>query len=167
MNFEAKKLRVVVICVVFIALILNIDRYVYFNVTGSLPRGIYLAVPGELHKGDYVVYDPSKIEKRLLRDRGYSDPGKPVLKQVGALENDVYTITRKLDFYINGEKKGEVIPVDAEGRFMPYSVGSFQIEKDEFLPYAPAKRSLDGRYFGPEHTSQIINKVIPICTEIW
>ena len=167
MKAEIKTAKIAAVCLAVIALILNIDRYAYVNVTGSLPRGLYLAIPGELHRGDYVIYKPSSLEKKFLAERNYSDADRVLLKQVGGIENDTYTVTRQLEFYINNERKGEIIPIDDEGRFMPYVVGCHYIRKDEFLPYAPAKRSLDGRYFGPENKSQIISKVVPIITEIW
>lgn len=154
-------------CIFFIGIVLNFDKLFYINVTSSLPRGLYMAVPGELHRGDYVIYDPSPFEKKLLEERAYTKEEQVILKQVGGLPNDSYTITRNLELYINNERKGEVFPEDQKGRSMPFVVGTHLILDDEFFPYAPAKRSLDGRYFGPEKQARIISKVIPVCTEIW
>lgn len=153
------------------------DRWFYFNTTESLPIGIYIKIPdfiltlqGREHnaikRGDYVVFIPNEETLKIALERKFINENEDTyfLKKVGGRYGDSWTVDKDYNFYLNGEYYGNVFLKDKFGNNMPIRIGSFQINKDEFLPVGEAERSFDGRYTGVVKISNIKAVVYPLFT---
>lgn len=152
-------------------------QWFYFNKTESLPLGIYVRIPNfilslqgreptTIKKGDYVVFEPNEETKKLVIERKYALAAELFLKKVGGRYGDSWTIDKDYNFYLNGEYYGNVFLKDKFGNNMPIKIGSFQINKDEFLPVGEAERSFDGRYTGVVKVSNIKAIAYPLFTGV-
>ena len=155
----------------------NEHQWFYFNKTESLPLGIYVRIPDfilslqgreptAIKKGDYVVFEPNEETKKLVVERKYAPAAELFLKKVGGRYGDSWTIDKDYNFYLNDEYYGNVFLKDKFGNNMPIKIGSFQINKDEFLPVGEAERSFDGRYTGVVKVSNIKAIAYPLFTGV-
>lgn len=150
----------------------------YYNSTGSLPKGLYIRIPfdsdltNSLMVGDYVVYEPDEASQALIRERNYLPEGIKLLKKVGAVAGE--------EFYINGDTYqcyvgvgetkryiGQVATVDHAGRFMPEVRGKHTVPEGHFFPVGNTAYSFDGRYTGPVPVKNILARVTPVFIEFW
>ena len=142
-------------------------KLVFLNVTASLPRGLYIRIPSwSLQKGDYVVYAPTPQTEELLRDRGWIGKDGFLLKKIGALAQESYTVNPATQqFSISGKYIGQAFDADREGNRVPVEYGEHIVPRGSFLPIGTAPRSFDGRYTGTVRLENIRAKVIPLITE--
>lgn len=139
----------------------------YYNETASLPRGIYLRIPAmTIERGDIVVYDPPAAVLQVAIQRGYTQHSDArLLKRVGAVAGDAYSVGDQGSFCINGEYIGQMRQTDSLDRPLPQlPQGSYTVPDGEFLPIGDTTRSFDGRYTGTVPLTSIRAVVIPIFT---
>jgi len=142
------------------------ERYCV-NLSSSVPRGLYrinTVFPTDIKHGDLVIFDPPRAAYPFVYGRGWLPTGWPLLKYVGALSGDTYTITAGR-LYIDGKNTGPVFSRDSEGKPLPFIKGTVKVKPMEFLPVSThITHSFDGRYFGAVPLSSIKGKAHPVWT---
>lgn len=149
------------------------------NRTHSLPVGLYWQVNRHPKNGDIVSFWPDDSTPfRMARERGYLIAGPynhdgrggygALLKTIAALAGDVVSITGD-GVIVNGRllANSKPLPCDNTGaplpqiRLVDYRLGEHDVLFiSEHLP-----RSFDARYFGIQHTRQIIDVLVPVI--VW
>jgi conjugative transfer signal peptidase TraF len=137
----------------------------YINLSHSVPLGLYQVIPPDnLKTGDLVVFEPPQGARFLIQQRHWLPNGWPLIKRVGALAGDSYSVIEG-SFFVNGTYVGPVYERDSEGKALPYIGGRYRVERNEFLPISThINNSFDGRYFGSVPLSSIKGKLRPIWT---
>jgi conjugative transfer signal peptidase TraF len=140
----------------------KLPKSYYLNLSPSVPLGVYrLTSLGTLAVGDLVVFDPPEGTQPYIYGRGWLPNGWPLIKYVGALAGETFSI-EGASFYINNKYKGTVYDRDDEGRTLPKITGYHTVEPGMFLPVSPYSRSFDGRYFGTVPVNSIKGKASPL-----
>ena len=152
---KINKVRLSIVLAILLVLYLG-SKFFIINVTPSLARGIYLLLPAkDIKRGDIVVFN---IPEKLKNCEYIPNYTKLLLKQVGALEDDV-VLKKDNILYINNKKYGKIYKKDNLGIDLPQIQDKeLQPNKDEFLPLATHINSFDGRYYGVIPINQIKNK---------
>jgi type IV secretory pathway protease TraF len=117
---------------------------------------------GDLSVTQLVKVQPPEPLATSLNERGYLPRGVPMLKRVLALPEQ--TVCRnRLTITVDNIATGEARERDSRGRPLPVWRGCRLIAKGEvFLMNWQSADSLDGRYFGTDHSS-VPDK---ICTAV-
>jgi len=160
-----------ILIIVFCSLLLSLQPYpahkklFYLNLSASFPRGIYLIQKfqsSDIKPGVAVIFDPPPAARLLIYGRGWLPSGWPLIKYVGAVSGDTYTVESGC-FIINGRYVGQVFNQDTEGKPLPVIKGTETVKPGEFLPVSThIPHSFDGRYFGPVAMAAIRGKAIPV-----
>jgi conjugative transfer signal peptidase TraF len=137
----------------------------YINLSHSVPLGLYQVIPPDnLKTGDLVVFEPPQGARFLIHQRHWLPNGWPLIKYVGALAGDSYSVIEG-SFFINSKYVGSVYERDSQGKALPSRGGRFIVERNTFLPVSThINNSFDGRYFGSVPLSSIKGKLSPIWT---
>ena len=140
-------------------------KILVYNHTASLPIGWYLILPyREYQVNDIVVFRPTEEIEELAVQRGWKQPGEPMLKQIGALENMTWQIADNGQFYIGSAYWGQVAEQDSNGRPLPKLCGTYTVPHGNFLPVVKNPGSFDGRYYGTMPLNNILYSVVPLIT---
>lgn len=136
-----------------------------WNVSGSVPMGLYLVRPvRQWVTNEIVVVLPHGVLAGWLADEGYLPRGVPMLKRILALPGQA-VCRREHVILIDEVEVGIAQESDRQGRPLPDWRGCRIIGGDElFLMNRQSDSSLDGRYFGPTATSDVIGRAIPVWT---
>jgi len=141
----------------------------YINTTNSEPQGIYKIVQSDsaldLKIGDYIIVEVPENMEPIVYGRGWAVPGTPLIKQVGAVAGDEYTIA-DAEFYINNRHIGTIAKIDRQGEPLPQlEQGSKIVSQGHLLAVSTHhNRSFDSRYMGEIEMSKVKTKVVPIAT---
>ena len=168
---EKKRIFIVtaIIITLFVALItapVKMPPIFIFNHTESVPTGWYIMMPvTHLEDGDIVGFDVPDEIKDLALERGWVKENDIMLKKVGAMEGETYSINNQ-QFYVKDKYIGQVIAKDGQGRPMPATeetaTGTHTVEKGCFLPITEHPFSFDGRYYGTISLQKIRFRAIKI-----
>lgn len=174
MKIDAKKKKILGFIAVFELLILlpsfgiKLPRFMYLNVTESLPLGIYLKIPGTgLRNGDIVAFRNSPDIEKLIIERDYFPEhfGRPIMLKHAAVEGTPYMIGTDRTVMVQNRYIGLMKASDSQGRPVPQQhPGKYIVPVGYFLPYTTAANSFDGRYYGPIEKENIEARVIPLFT---
>ena len=129
-------------------------QWVRVNVSPSLPLGLYRihSVQLPLTRGTLVIF--------LVP--GWSDPTRPFLKLVAALEGErVCAVGQHL--IIRDEDYGQVYDV-LDGHSIPHLEGCLVVPPGHVFLASKTDRSLDSRYYGPIAIGQISAIATPLLT---
>lgn len=135
------------------------------NTTGSEPRGVYwLSAPtgAQLKRATLVAMTVPEAFRALIKERHWTRPGVPLLKNVGAVAGDTVCVANGT-LSINGRAVVPVMSRDSQGRPLPQLRGCRQLAAGYFLPlstYVP--NSFDGRYMGQQPVSLIQGVAHPL-----
>jgi len=172
LHIISKKSRYILI-IIFCFLVLPSQLYpspkklFYLNLSASFPRGIYLIQKfrtSDIKPGVVVIFDPPPAARPLIYGRGWLPSGWSLIKYVGAVSGDTYTVEGGC-FFINGRYVGQVFNQDTEGNPLPVIKGTETVKPGEFLPVSThIPHSFDGRYFGAIPLSAIRGKAHPVWT---
>jgi len=143
----------------------KLQKHHYLNLSPSVPLGLYRIVPpATLAVGDLVVFDPPQGVHRYIYGRRWLPQGWPLIKYVGALPGDTFSV-ENVSLYINNKYMGPVYDRDNEGNRLPRITGTHTVEPETFLPLSThISRSFDGRYFGTIELASIKGKALPVWT---
>jgi conjugative transfer signal peptidase TraF len=137
---------------------------VLWNATASVPIGLYgLSAPSRLKRGDLVVVRPDPAQASVLAKGGWAPPGVPLLKPVAARSGQVVCRTGAV-VTIDHRPVARAQAADARGLRLPQWSGCHRLREGEVFLLAPARGSLDGRYFGPTEARWILARARPIWT---
>ena len=147
---------------------------VRFNTSASLPRGLYRLVgpAGPVRRGELVLACPPAPMAALARARGYlprgSCPGgvQALGKMIAAVGGDLVEVSAA-GLKVNGVPLTEsgALAADARGRPLPrWPAGRYRVRPGKVWLYAPHRRSLDSRYFGPVAAGKVIGRLTPLAT---
>lgn len=137
-----------------------------WNASASVPIGLYANNPaGPFQVGDLVVVRTTEPLATFLAERGYLPGGVPLLKRIIAVSGQ--TVCRSgLLITVDGTAVGKALERDRANRDLPAWRGCRHISASEvFLMNRQVRDSLDGRYFGPTATAQIIGRALPLWTD--
>lgn len=136
-----------------------------WNASASVPTGLYeINCDGPFEITDLVAVDAPEPLAIFLAQRGYLPKGLPLLKHVRAVAGQTVCRT-SLAITVDGIEAGSALERDRAGRELPVWQGCQRIRAGEiFLMNWQVPDSLDGRYFGPISTDQIIGRAVPLWT---
>ena len=137
-----------------------------WNASASAPIGFYtIDFAGPFEVTDLVAVDAPEPLASFLAERGYLPKGVPLLKRVRAVSGQ--TVCRSGHVVtVDGVIAGAALERDRSGRDLPVWQGCRRIHTGEiFLMNWEVRDSLDGRYFGPIPTDQIIGRAVPLWTD--
>ena len=137
-----------------------------WNASASVPIGLYAVRDAEpLAAGELVVAMPPETLAEFLADGRYLPRGVPLIKLVAALPGSV-VCRSGLTISVDGALRAQARGRDNAGRPLPSWSGCRTIADGEvFLLNASEPASLDGRYFGPLPSHNIVGRAVPIWTE--
>ncbi|NLW36878.1 MAG: S26 family signal peptidase [Syntrophorhabdus aromaticivorans] len=143
----------------------KLQKHYYLNLSPSVPLGLYrMSPPATLGVGDLVVFDPPPRVQAYIYGRRWLPQGWPLIKYVGALPGDTYSV-KDVSLYINNRYMGPVYDQDNEGNRPPRITGIRTVEPGTFLPLSThITHSFDGRYFGTVELASIKGKALPVWT---
>jgi conjugative transfer signal peptidase TraF len=136
-----------------------------WNASQSVPIGLYsVGSSDQLVVAHLVLVMPPEPLASFLDERGYLPRGVPLMKRVLALRGQ--SVCRSdLIIAVDGVDVGMARERDHRGRQLPAWAGCRVIEDGEvFLMNWDEPASLDGRYFGPIHTSAVVGRAHPVWT---
>lgn len=135
-----------------------------WNATASAPLGFYRMAPVAVPSvGDWVAYRPPAPLARWLSAGGYLPAHVPLLKKVAAVAGE--EVCRDGDVLsIDETRVARILHQDSRGRPLRGWVGCRRLRDGELFLLNPAPRSLDGRYFGPVRTADLMGRAEPLWT---
>lgn len=135
-----------------------------WNTTASAPVGLYRLAPAGLPAvGDLVAARPPEQLASWFDEAGYLPRGVPLVKHVAAVAGQ--RICRSGDVLtVDGRSVARARARDRFGRRLAVWRGCYRLRRDDLLLLNGGSDSLDGRYFGPSHRSELIGRAIPIWT---
>lgn len=136
------------------------------NYTHSEPYGIYKLSRrhGQLQRGQMVAFPVPRQLAEMVVERGYLNPGHPLMKSVGALSGDTVCLS-DTELRINGRVIGPVFVVDSSGRSLPKVRGCRTVGPGEFFPLSTyTAKSFDGRYMDVQPIEAVIGTLEPVWT---
>ncbi len=146
---------------------------IYINTTPSLPVGLYRIVAEPIAKGAYVAFCPPRteifdraIEQQVINTGDCPGGYGQLLKRVFAASNDWVQIDLE-GIRINGEllpNTAQVLTDSAVVTLQSYRLDAVLNESEYLLLADLHPRSLDARYFGLTHRTQILHVVRPLLT---
>ncbi len=141
------------------------------NVSASLPRGLYCRFPGRsIEAGTLVALCLPPEASALYRAHAHAPAGScpdrlpPFLKAVAATGGALVT------FGPEGLRvAGELLPLsaprlfDSAGLPLPHALyGTYRLPPRSLWLYAPQPSSFDSRYLGPQPTSLVLYRLLPV-----
>ncbi|MEJ5979130.1 S26 family signal peptidase [Novosphingobium sp. PS1R-30] len=125
-----------------------------WNGSASMPIGLYALDPGGgIGRGAIAVAEFPVPALELAASRGYLPHGVPAIKRVVAVTGDL-VCSRSQQIFVNGRLVATAQSVDGWGRSLEAWHGCRRLG-DEVLLLGDARRSFDGRYFGPIGTGRV------------
>ena len=133
------------------------EPFLIKNMSSSERRGFYVVRPNAgVERGELVVLTFPEKAKRFLHTMPWLHEDVPLLKRVGAVENDVVCHEGGV-LSVNGEAVVRVLERNREGRTLLSKKGCYKVPEGEFLPLNTySEYSFDGRYFGSVSRELII-----------
>ena len=125
-----------------------------WNRTDSAPKGLYRLSNGPLALDRWAIVSAEAPASQWITEHGFLSPDWPILKRVRGLPGD--KICRiETDISINGRHAATALAMDSLGRELPEWQGCVVVKFDEIFLLNAHRRSLDGRYFGVTHVSDV------------
>ena len=160
---------IIAVCAAIVVIVrvawVNWGPELIINYTHSEPYGIYRVNKLQTvayQRGMMVLLPVPESVKALVVERGWLNPGHPLMKQVGAIAGDDVCIS-DTEIEVNGASYGPIFRVDSLGRDMPKMRGCFTIVAGQFLPLSNfTEKSFDGRYIGPQPLAAVLGQVEPV-----
>lgn len=136
-----------------------------WNVSASVPVGLYRIVPESAQlRGELVAVRPSPGLARYMASRRYVEAGALLVKPVAAVAGQQVCRTGAT-VTIDGVTVAIARIADRIGRPLPVWTGCRRLPTGAVFLLAPAvPASLDGRYFGPIATSNVVGRALPLWT---
>ena len=142
-----------------------LPRLVY-NPSDSVAVGWYhVGPPDALRVGAIVLTTLPPDAAALAAQRGYLPSRIPLLKRVGAVEQQHVCVFDAL-VWIDGVPVAALLPADRLGRPLPFWPHCRRLEAGElFLLSSTNPASFDSRYFGPVSVSTVTGVAQPVWLE--
>jgi conjugative transfer signal peptidase TraF len=136
-----------------------------WNASASVPIGLYsVRSINKLIVTDLVIAMPPEPLATFLAEDGYLPLSVLLIKRVLALPGQ-HVCRHELLISVDGIDMGLARQRDRRGRSLPVWQGCQVIAAGEvFLMNWEEPASLDGRYFGPIHSSAIVGRAEPLWT---
>ncbi|MEA1651268.1 S26 family signal peptidase [Nitrospirillum sp. BR 11164] len=137
-----------------------------WNASASTPIGLYSIAPADhFEVTDLVAVRAPEPLAAFMVERGYIGRGVPLMKRVaGVAGQEVCRHDHAIT--VDGVPMGDALDRDHLGRSLPVWQGCRRIaERELFLMNWSVRDSLDGRYFGPLPTSDVIGRATPLWTD--
>ncbi|MEL6227131.1 MAG: S26 family signal peptidase [Pseudomonadota bacterium] len=153
------------IALIAFSAIVRANPVLVWNASASVPIGFYAVQPLDTpNVGDLVVLEPPSPLGDWLLEHGYLGADVPLIKHVAALPGQ--RVCRiGVTISIDGETIATAKERDRFDRPLPVWQGCHQLTRDQLFFLNPdTEASLDGRYFGPLATDNIIGRAVPIWT---
>jgi conjugative transfer signal peptidase TraF len=133
-----------------------------YNLTPSEPLGWYWRSSAAVRPGAIVAFKPPPPASQFFQGalpRSFlktvaAGPGAVVCAASGAI-------------FINGARRGAVLPADARGRVLPHWSGCRRLgAHDYFLLSDRVPNSFDSRYYGPIARADILGVYAPLAAAL-
>jgi conjugative transfer signal peptidase TraF len=137
-----------------------------WNASASTPIGLYSIAPADRFEvSDLVAVRPPEPLAAFMVERGYIGRSVPLMKRVAGIAGQ-QVCRRDHAITVDGVPMGDALDRDHLGRSLPVWQGCRRIAQGElFLMNWSVRDSLDGRYFGPLPTSDVIGRATPLWTD--
>lgn len=149
-----------------IAAFVDIPKKLIWNASASTPIGLYSLTPADRFEvTDLVAVRAPEPLAAFMVERGYIGRGVPLMKRVAGVPGQE-VCRRDHAVTVDGVPMGDALDRDRLGRSLPVWQGCRRIADGElFLMNWSVRDSLDGRYFGPLPTSDVIGRAMPLWTD--
>ncbi|NOW48838.1 conjugative transfer signal peptidase TraF [Novosphingobium sp. SG751A] len=137
-----------------------------WNASASTPIGLYSIAPADRFEvTDLVAIRAPEPLAAFMVERGYIGRGVPLMKRIAGVPGQ-QVCRRDHAITVDGVPMGDALDRDHLGRSLPVWQGCRRIAQGElFLMNWSVSDSLDGRYFGPLPTSDVIGRATPLWTD--
>jgi conjugative transfer signal peptidase TraF len=149
-----------------IAAFVDFPKKLIWNASASTPIGLYSIAPADRFEvTDLVAVRAPEPLAAFIVERGYIGRGVPLMKRVAGVPGQ-QVCRRDHAITVDGVPMGDALDRDHLGRSLPAWQGCRRIAEGElFLMNWSVRDSLDGRYFGPLPTSDVIGRATPLWTD--
>lgn len=137
-----------------------------WNASPSVPVGFYtIDTDGPFDVPDLVAVTVAEPLAAVFAERGYLPKGALLLKRIVGVSGQVVCRSNRT-ISVDGAAVGSALERDRAGRELPVWQGCRRVSAGAvFLMNVDVRDSLDGRYFGPISTDQIIGRAVPLWTD--
>lgn len=148
------------------AAFVDFPKKLIWNASASTPIGLYSIAPADRFAvTDLVAVRAPEPLAAFMVERGYIGLGVPLMKRVAGVPGQ-QVCRRDHAITVDGVPMGDALDRDHLGRSLPVWRGCRRIAEGElFLMNWPVRDSLDGRYFGPLPTADVIGRATPLWTD--
>jgi conjugative transfer signal peptidase TraF len=148
------------------AAFVDFPKKLIWNASASTPIGLYSIAPADRFAiTDLVAIRAPEPLAAFMVERGYIGRGVPLMKRVAGVPGQ-QVCRRDHAITVDGVPMGDALDRDHLGRSLPVWQGCRRIAQGElFLMNWSVRDSLDGRYFGPLPTSDVIGRATPLWTD--
>ena len=137
-----------------LASVFSLPEKLIWNRTNSAPIGLYWLSDRPLTLDSWAVVSADSADALWARQRGYIGKHWPLIKRVRGRPDDM--ICRENEtILINNVIVAQTRNGDSLGRDLPNWNGCFTLADEEYFLLNDHPNSLDGRYFGATHLSDI------------
>lgn len=149
-----------------IAAFVDFPKKLIWNASASTPIGLYSIAPADRFEvTDLVAVRAPEPLAAFMVERGYIGRGVPLMKRVAGVPGQ-QVCRRDHAITVDGVLMGDALDRDHLGRSLPVWQGCRRIAEGElFLMNWSVGDSLDGRYFGPLPTSDVVGRATPLWTD--
>ncbi|MGN8113999.1 S26 family signal peptidase [Labrys sp. 22185] len=149
-----------------IAAFVDFPKKLIWNASASTPIGLYSIGPADRFEvTDLVAVRALEPLAAFMVERGYIGRGVPLMKRIAGVPGQ-QVCRRDHAITVDGVPMGDALERDHLGRSLPVWQGCRRIAEGElFLMNWSVRDSLDGRYFGPLPTSDVIGRATPLWTD--
>jgi len=149
-----------------VAAFVDFPKKLIWNASASTPIGLYSIAPADRFEvTDLVAVRAPDPLAAFMVERGYIGRGVPLMKRVAGVSGQ-QVCRRAHAITVDGVPMGNALDRDHLGRSLPVWQGCRRIAEGElFLMNWSVRDSLDGRYFGPLPTSDVIGRATPLWTD--
>lgn len=168
---RAKRVGILVIGTLFLALMMPALVGLRLNDSPSLPVGIYIVTSDP--SATLVEFCPAEPYASLAAARGYRDQGNcpdggaPLMKPIAARSGDTVQLSAR-GVKVNGKAllNSGALAIDTERRQLPHwPFGTYRVQAGYvWVISSYNRRSFDSRYFGPLSVSSIRDRLRPVST---
>lgn len=127
---------------------------VIFNRTSSAPIGFYWVNDSSVIQGDWAIVSHKSDAALRAQMNGYIGMNWPMIKQVSALNGDE-TCRFGSEIFINNLHVAKALKQSRSGFVFPSWSGCFVLTASEVFLLNDNPNSLDGRYLGVMHLSDL------------
>ena len=142
------------VLLMLVSLLLEPQKRLVWNRTESAPLGLYWLSNDPITKHCWVIVSAGSDASLWAQKNGFVGASWPLIKRVYGIPGDQICRSKNAIF-VNEIRVAEVHNIARNGAELPRWEGCFELSSDEYFLLNTHPNSLDGRYFGATHSSDL------------